>query len=89
MHHFYNCVKRIKNARVMANFGKMLRIEYVHKVFDKERDFIAKFYEKKFSKSGKVIFSKITGISDTVQREAIVLYMLAKQKKFMVPFYQI
>lgn len=44
----------------------MLRIEYVHKVFDKERDFIAKFYEKKFSKSGKVIFNKISGIYDTV-----------------------
>ena len=78
MMHFYNCVTRIKNARVQSNFGKMLRIEYVHKVFDKERDFIAKFYEKKHLRSGRMIFNKIMGISDTVQREAVFLYMLAK-----------
>lgn len=76
--HFFNCIYRIEDFRIRQNFGKLLRTEYLHKVFDKERDFIAKFYERKYSKRGKEVHDKIAGISDTVQREMLYLYLLVK-----------
>lgn len=39
----------------MQNLSRVYRLDYLGKYFDRERDFIASFYERKASRSGKFI----------------------------------
>jgi len=59
----------------------------LNRYFDKERDFIASFYERKGSRSGKFIYKKIMSIEEDVVEEVIFLYLLMKQRKHMMAFY--
>jgi len=66
----------------------MLRFEYLKKYFDREREFIGTFYERKGSRSGKFIYKRIEAIEEDVVEEVMFLYLLMKQKRHMMTFYE-
>jgi hypothetical protein len=54
------------------------RQTYVKKYFYKEMDFIATYYKNKNSKSGKQVYERIMGLSETMIRSMIAVYIALK-----------
>ena len=71
----------------MQNLSRLIRLRYLNGYFDREREFIATFYERKGSRSGKFIYKKIMSIEEDVVEECLFFYLLMKQKEYMIKFY--
>ena len=48
--------------------------------FDKERTYIAKFYERKGNRSGSNIYFKLMKMNSKAMEDVIFFYMLMKQR---------
>ena len=88
MKKMHESVQLIQRSRAMQNLGRIIRVKYLNQFFERERQFIANYYLKIGSKSGKIIYSKIMGFSHAAVDEIISLYVLLKYKDYMVKFYE-